>query len=261
MNALKGESPPLSFCPTSAPALPKYYHPPNPVQADGSMISAYTTAPEPPPWSEQVTCTFTRTSCLMHLGHPIPARLHLPIAVNVLQAEVHSQLDELHQQPIQVHDMVLLLNTMVLPRLLYRTECLPLSEAQTTCSAQIMEHFVFGVLGLPLVVATQTPYTHRFAGLGLGNFPTPHPTGVLDTLHRNAPIHSFCTTSCGTRSPCGLFLDAVSKFGPAPTSTMTQLDVTVKRATLTRQASSVSTIARLTVYIVPSPHRPEKHIH
>ena len=85
------------------------------------MISEYTAAPDPPPWSERVTCTFTRTTCPMHLGHPIPARLHVPIAVKVLQAELRSQLNELHQQPIQVIDRVLLLNTIVLTGLLYRT--------------------------------------------------------------------------------------------------------------------------------------------
>ena len=136
VNVLKSESLPLSICPPPSPTLPKYYHPPHPVQADASMISAYSSAQEPPPWSEQATCAFTRTSCLMHLGHAIPARLHVPIAVRVLQAELRSQLNELHQQLIQVLDRVLLPNTMVLPTLLYRTECLPLSEAQSTCFAK-----------------------------------------------------------------------------------------------------------------------------
>ena len=151
---------------------------------------------------------------------------------------------------------MLLLNTMVIPRLLYRSECLPLSKTQTTCFAKIMQHFVFRVLGLPLVVATKTLYTHRSHGLGLGHLPTLQPTRVLDTLQRNPHIHSFSTASCSTLSPYGLFLDAVSKFGPAPTSTTTPLDVAWKSATLARQASSVLNIAGLTVYIVPPSHRP-----
>ena len=256
VNAVKSESLPLSFRPPPPPTLAKYYHPLHPMQADGSTISEFTAAPEPPPWSGQVTCTFARTTCLMHLGHPIPARLHVPTAVRVLQAELRSQLNELHQQPIQVINRVLLLNTMVIQRLLHRSECLPLSEAQTTCFAKIMEHFVLGILGLPLVVAIKTLYTHRSHGLGPGHFPALHPTRALDTLHRNPQIHSFSTASCSTLSPYGLFLDAVSKFGPAPTSTTTPLDVAWKSATLNRQASSVLTIAGLTVYIVPSPHRP-----
>ena len=157
-----------------------------------------------------MTCTFARTTCLMHLGHPIPAQLHVPTAMKVLQAEFRSQLNELHQQLIQVIGRVLLLNTMVIPRLLYRSECLPLSKTQTTCFAKIMEHFVFGALGLHLVVATKTLYTHRSHGLGLGHFPTLHPTRALDTLHRNRHIHSFSTASRRTLSPYGLFLDAVS---------------------------------------------------
>ena len=99
VNAIKSESLPLSICPLPSPTVPKYYHPPHPVQANGSTISAYTAALEPKPWSEQVTCTFTRTTCLVHLGHPIPARLHVLTAIKVLQAEPRSQLNKLHQQP------------------------------------------------------------------------------------------------------------------------------------------------------------------
>ena len=256
VTALKSESLPLAICPPSPPTVPKYYHPPHPVQANESMIFKYITAPEPPPWSEKVTCTFTRTIFPMHLGHPIPAQLQVPIAVKVLQAELRSQLNELHQQPIQILDRVLLLNTMVPPRLLYRTECLPLSEVQTTCFAKLMENVVFRILGLPLVVATKTLNTHCSHGPGLGHSPPLNATRILDKLHRNPHIHSSSTTSCGTLLPYGLFLDAVSKFSPAPTSTTTPLDVAWKRATLTRQASSVLTIAGLEVYIVPSPHRP-----
>ena len=91
---------------------------------------------------------------------------------------------------------MLLLNTMVLFRLLYCTECLPLSEAKTRCFVKIMEHFVFGVLVLPLVVATKTLHTHRSHGMRLGHFPILHSARVLDTLQRNPHIHSFCTTSC-----------------------------------------------------------------
>ena len=81
------------------------------------------------------------------------------------------------------------------------------------------------VLGLPLVVVTKTLYTHRSHVLGLARFPTLHPARALDTLHRNPHIHPFSTMSCGTPSPYGLVLEAVSKSGPAPTSITTPLDV------------------------------------
>ena len=48
-----------------------------------------------------------------------------------------------------------------------------------------MERFVFGVSGLPSLVAQKTRYTHRSRGLGMRSFRVLYPTRVLDSLHRN----------------------------------------------------------------------------
>ena len=169
-------------------------------------------------------CAFTRTSYLLYVGHPIPARLSIPTALGTLQDEL--SLNELHQQPIQLLGRVLLINTMVLLRLLYRTQYLPLTDTQLVSFAKIMERFVFGVLGMPTVIELETLCTHRTHGLGFSYFPTLHPTRVLDVLHRNQHILSFSTSPHSTMSPYALFLDAVFKFGPAPIASMTPLDVT-----------------------------------
>ena len=87
VNALKSESLQVGNKLPDLPTLPKYYHPPCPVQAEGVSILRCVPAEEPPPWSGQVACSFSRTACLMRLGHPLPAKFEIHAAVTVLLNE------------------------------------------------------------------------------------------------------------------------------------------------------------------------------
>ena len=207
----------------------KYYNPPCPEQANGTSIVEYISAREPPVWSDQVQCPFSRTSCLMHLGQSIGARHQVGSAVAVLLCELRPQLNELHQQPIQMFDHVLLLNSMVLPRSFYKIECLPVTDEQTVSSAKVLETFVFGVMGLPLIIAKKTLYSHRSHGVGLGYFPVLHPTRVLDVLHRNQQTPSLSTSARATMLPYTFFGSALSKLGPTTTPSMVPCRLLEKR--------------------------------
>ena len=104
---MSGSPPPLAV-------LPKYLHPADALQVHPDTIWLPISA-DVPPWADEVPRPFTRTACLMHLGHPLPARLHIPHAITVITSELKAQLNELHSHPIQVLDRVLLVNSMVLP--------------------------------------------------------------------------------------------------------------------------------------------------
>ena len=171
--------------------------------------------------------------------------------IEVVLKELKSQLNELHSQPIQVIDRVLLVNTMGLPRLLYRTECIPLHASQLLSIASLLERFVFGVLGLPSLVAKKTLYTHRSRGLGLGYFPVLHPTRVLESLHRNQPLMTLSTSPHTTLSPYHAFVAAVSLLNPDPKPCQPHVHVTGAAQQVHRDAIEVARVARLTVYLLP----------
>ena len=82
-NVIKSEMLPLSRSPPAPPALPKYIHPPTPVQAMPGDLWSSVPAGELPDWSSQVTHTFARSACFMHLVQPIPAYLSVPAAFKV----------------------------------------------------------------------------------------------------------------------------------------------------------------------------------
>ena len=135
----------------------------------------------------------------MHLGHPLPAGFSQQQGFLVIAGELRAQLADLNAHPIQTLDRVTLINTVVLPRLLYRRESFPLTYPQIHEMSQAMERFVFGVSGLPSLVARKTLYTHRSRGLGLRSFKVLYPTRVLDSLHKN-PCSPPCVPQ--TTPPC-----------------------------------------------------------
>ena len=101
----------------------------------------------------------------------------------------------------------------------------PSAPPQINELSQAMERFVFGVSGLPSLVAQKTLYTHKSRGLGMRSFRVLYPTRVFDSLHRNPLLASMRTTGHPPMSPRALFLNALSLLGPIPSSTMTPLSV------------------------------------
>ena len=143
-------------------------------------------------------------------------------------------------------DRILLVNTVVLPRLLYRLECLPITEPQLLQLSSTIEKFVTGGLGLPTLVATKTMYTHRSHGLGLGHLPILYPSRVLDSLHTNKSLREFSTSPPHPMAPYALFLGAVSLLGPPPPYAPQQaVTLLWEASSVQRDASAVMTIAGL----------------
>ena len=121
----------------------------------------------------------------------------------------------------------------------------------------LIEKFIFGVLGLPSVVAKKTLYTPRSHGLGMGYFAVLHPTRVLDTLHRNLCLHTMSTRSEHPLSPYNTFMAAVTLLNPNPEAQQPPVSTTWPANKLMRDATAVVHIAGLSVYLVPSNLRPE----
>ena len=167
LNVAKSECLPLLRRPLMPPSLPKYAQPPDPVQA-GSVFWTVEPCVSLPEWADTTEHPMLQVSHLMHLGHPLPAYMAQTAGYEIIVDELLNQLADLNAHPIQTLDRVLLVNTVIPPRLLYRCECYPLSNTQLQELSSAMERFVFAVSGLPSLVAKKTLYTHRSRGLGLG---------------------------------------------------------------------------------------------
>ena len=134
---------------------------------------------------------------------------------------------------------------------------MPLTVTQLHSLNSLIEKFIFGVLGLPSVVARKTLYTHKSHGLGMGYFPVLHPTRVLDTLHRNPFLHTMSTRSQHPLSPYNTFMAAVTLLNPNPEARQPPVSTTWAANKLMRDATAIVHIAGLSVYLVPSNLRPE----
>ena len=106
------------------PLLPKYTHPPDRVQA-GPIFWTVEPCVSLPEWADTTKHPMVQVSHLMHLGHPLPAYMAQTTGYKIIVDELLNQLADLNAHPIQMLDRVLLVNTVVLPRLLYHCECYP----------------------------------------------------------------------------------------------------------------------------------------
>ena len=241
LNIIKNEALPVARLPPAPPALPKYHHPSSPVQPSTGSPWISQPCADLPPWADTQVYCFTEAKHLMYLGHPIPAYLKYNDAFCLVRNELKAQLDELHAHPIQTLDRVLLVNTMVVPCLLFRTECLHLSVPQLQELSALTELFVLRVTGLTPLVAKKTLYTHRRHG--------------LDSLHRNFRLQDFDTSPRRPFTPYGMFPSAIATLGNPTGDSPTPLPIIWDAPEIYSQATSVVTVAGLRVFIVPSPHR------
>ena len=124
------------------PLLPKYAQPPDPVQA-GPVFWTFESCVSLPEWADTTEHPMLQVSLLMHLGHPLSAYMAQTAGYKKIVDELLNQLADLNAHPIQTLDRVLLVNTVVLPRLLYRCECYPLTNTQLQELSSAMERFVF----------------------------------------------------------------------------------------------------------------------
>ena len=155
-----------------------------------------------------------QVSRLMHLGHPIPKHFAVWHAFQLVCHELQTQLAELNALPSQSLDRILFANTLILPRLLYRCECLPLAAPQIKPMVQAIERYVLGVAGLPSVLAQKTLYTLHTRGFGLRYLAVLQPTRVLHSLHTNPRLFQLSTRSSFPLSPWRLFTAATALLGP-----------------------------------------------
>ena len=190
LDVVKSEALPLCNPQPLSPSLPKYRHPPAPLQASSEFWLPIS-CPSLPEWADTSEQPLKQVSYLLHLGYPLPAHFDLRRGFQIIADELLSQLADLNSHPIQTLDRVLLANTVIIPRVLYRSKCFPLFSVQLSELSNAIERFVLGVAGIPSLDAKKTLYTHRSHGLGLCSLAVLQPTRVLDSLHRNPRLSSL----------------------------------------------------------------------
>ena len=194
-----------------------------------------------------------QVSHLMHLGHPIPKQFAVGHPFQLVYRELQTHLAELNALLSQSLDRILVANTLVLPRLLYRCECLPLAAPQIKQMVQAIERYVLGVAGLPSVLAQKTLYKHHTRGFGLRYLAVLQPTCVLDSLHTNPRLFQFSTRSSFPLSPWRLFTAATALLGPPRSHPMIPLPVSWGAKRSLQGASTVITSSGLTAHVLSSP--------
>ena len=97
-SVVKSECLPVSpHCPPP-PVLPKYFHPPAPLQASEDFWTPETCSLWPE-WADSTQYPMAQVSHLMHLGHPIPKQFAVGHAFQLVYRELQTHLAELNALP------------------------------------------------------------------------------------------------------------------------------------------------------------------
>ena len=164
----------------------------------------------------------------MHPGHPITRGLQQSAAYDVLLHEVKEQLGELNAYHIPTLDRVAILSTMVVPRVLYRAEWLPLTTEQLQRLNALMKSFVLVVKGLPPPpphVADKTLYSHRKIGQAVPYPTVVQPTRALDDIHKHPYMTCLRVSTSFQLAPRVVYQNAVACLRPVPERPQRPLDV------------------------------------
>ena len=208
---------------------------------------------KPPEWSDNSQHLLTKVSYLLYLGHPVPAHFNVQAAFRLIEGELLSQLADLNAHPSQTLDRVLLVNKVLLPRLLYRCECFPLTEQHLLSLTRPLEPYVLGVAGLPSLIAHKTLYTHHTHGLPLRCLHILQPTRVLDLLHSNVTLHQLRTTTTFHLPACRIFQAALQLLRPRHPPSMLPLTTTWNARRQIQQATKIVSVAGLRAYLICNP--------
>jgi hypothetical protein len=121
---------------------------------------------------------------VMHLGHPLPKNLKEAAACSLILEELRRTLTLFHDVPLPSLHRVRLVNIVILPAFLHRSECLWIPPPMQKEVYNLLLSFCLGVVGLPPHMSSKTIHGPPPYGLGLHHFPQRYSTRVLDTSHK-----------------------------------------------------------------------------
>ena len=135
-----------------------------------------------------------------HLGHPVVASFRAQDAYLLVIRSIETAVVHFHNQPIPFPQRVLLVNLLLVPRVLYLSECLPPWQQGLQKLSTLMCDFVQGVKGLPKALVSKTLFSKQ--GIGLAHVPTLLPIRVLDVVHRYVEQLHPAERCCGFSTEC-----------------------------------------------------------
>ena len=139
-------------------------------------------------------------SHVMHLGHPLARDLDENSARTLIVDELKRTLSLFHDVPLPSLHRVRLVNVVILPAFLHRSECLWIPQSMQKEISQLLLSFCLGVAGLPPHMSPKTIHSKPPFGLGLQHFPQRYSTRVLDTMHK-AHLFLPLQTQCVPNTP------------------------------------------------------------
>ena len=178
----------------------------------------------------------------MHLGHPISTGLQQTTAHDVLLHKFKEELSKLNAQLTPTFDRVAIPSSIVIPGVLYRAECMPLTTEQLQRLNALMRSFVLPVSRLPPNVADKSIYSHTKIDLGVPYLCT------CDAINNHPYMTSLRIDTCFALAPRVVYQTAVARLRPVLEPAHRPLDVYFDAKRLLPQRRGPQDVLSLEVY-------------
>ena len=132
------------------------------------------------------------TLFVWHLGHPLPYDLDSMSSYRAVINKSYPLVTLFNNQPLHAHDRVTLINSVLIPKMVYMLECSPPSRGSLPIITEGLVDFLKSVCGLSSTLVDRTLYSKQPVGLGIRYLPVCVPVRVLDGMYKYVRVVHPC---------------------------------------------------------------------
>ena len=119
-----------------------------------------------------------------HLGHPLPYDLDPMSSYRALIDKIYPLVTHFNNQPLHAHARVMLINSVLIPKIVYMLECTPPLRCSLQIIADGLIDFLKSVCGLSNTLVDKTLYSKPPLGLCIRYLPVCVRVRVLDGMDK-----------------------------------------------------------------------------
>ena len=92
-----------------------------------------------------IALSLSTATSILHLGHPVPSSPSAEAYADLIGRSMLDAFSVFHQRPLPLYARLKVLNCIIVPQLLYRTECCPLNSAVLDYVGTLTKRFLMAL--------------------------------------------------------------------------------------------------------------------
>ena len=136
------------------------------------------------PQSDPTRVTIECVNLYLHFGHFIHTTWDPRCTYEELMSEFSREIDVWNNRPLPVRVRLQVINSVLIPKIVYRLECIPVVWDLVLKSKRWLKDVLLAIVGLLTFICNKTLYCRHKLGMGLLHIPVVVATGMLDNVSK-----------------------------------------------------------------------------